>query len=142
MSPRSTDPDTGTDADGGTPVARDSIRARVRRRPGLRQVWRAGVFVVGLLCIATGFALVVLPGPLTIPPVVLGLWVWSTEFPWANRLLAAGTVKGQAAWEQAKRRPVSSTVLTVGGLVMAATVIWATVHFEVVDRGKQLVGLA
>jgi hypothetical protein len=43
------------------------------------------VFLAGLLCIAAGVALSVLPGPLTIPPVLLGLWIWSTEFDWAQR---------------------------------------------------------
>ena len=41
---------------------------------------RAGIFVLGLLFILGGLALAVLPGPLTIPLVLLGLWVWSWEF--------------------------------------------------------------
>ena len=138
-----TDPDQRSDALGGRrPVARDSLRGRIRRKPGIRHLWRAGVFVLGLLCILGGFALVVLPGPLTIPPIVLGLWIWSTEFEWAHRFFASAAAKGKDAWEQAKRHPVSSTAVTVGGLVAAGVVIWAALHFHLVDRAKDLVGLS
>ena len=133
----------GTDALGGeTPVERGSLRARLRSNPGTRLFWRAGVFLVGLVCIAAGFALVVLPGPLTIPPIVLGLWIWSTEFRWAHRFFASGREKGREAWEHAKLHPVSSTVVTVGGLALGGVLIWATLHYDLVARGKQLVGLS
>lgn len=137
-----TPPEERDDAWGETPVRSGSFRARVRGKPGVRQLWRAAVFVVGLVCILGGFALVVLPGPLTIPPIVLGLWIWSTEFAWAHRFFAAAAEKGREAWEQAKRHPVSSTIVTVGGLLMAGVLIWATLHFDLVARGKDLVGLS
>jgi hypothetical protein len=35
---------------------------------------RVVLFAAGLLLIVTGLVLVVLPGPLTIPPVLAGLW--------------------------------------------------------------------
>ena len=126
---------------GATPAPRSSLRARMRHNPATRPFWRAGVFLVGLLCIAAGGALVVLPGPLTIPPIVLGLWIWSTEFEWANRFFAPAKEKGRAAWEQAKEHPVSSSFITLGGLVLAAALVWAAVHFDVVQRAKELVGL-
>jgi Putative transmembrane protein (PGPGW) len=145
-----TDPEEGREAPadgpaaalgGEVPAPPGSLRARMRANPATRQVWRVGVFVVGLLCIALGVTLVVLPGPLTIPPVVLGLWIWSTEFVWAQRFFAPAKVKGKAAWEQAKLHPVSSAAVTVGGLVVAGAVVWAVSHFDLVDQGKQLVGL-
>jgi hypothetical protein len=43
--------------------------------------------VPGLLFILLGLALAALPGPLTIPPILVGLYIWSTEFAWAGRLL-------------------------------------------------------
>ena len=137
-----TDPDERADALGGErPVERGSFRDRVRRIPGVRPFWRVGVFLAGLLCIAAGFALAVLPGPLTIPPVLLGLWIWSTEFRWAHRLFAKFREKGDEAWDHAKRHPVSSTIFTVLGLAAAGAAIWATSHYHLVDRGKDLVGL-
>ena len=134
-----TEPDDGLGSP--TPVEAGSLRARIRSKPGLGQVWRIGVFVVGLLFVLLGVALAVLPGPLTIPPVLLGLWIWSTEFAWAARFFDAFQEKGRAAWAHAKRHPVSSTVLTVGGLALAAAVFWAVGHYELVDRLKDLVGL-
>jgi hypothetical protein len=127
---------------GAAPAPRGSFRDRVRRNPGTRQVWRVSVFVVGLLCIAAGGALVVLPGPLTIPPIVLGLWIWSTEFSWAHRFFAPAQEKGRQAWEHAKQHPVSSSIVTGAGLVLGAVLIWAAVHFELVAKGKDLVGLS
>jgi hypothetical protein len=140
-----TDPSDGTDdgdlLGGQVPASRGSFRDRVRRKPGIGHLWRGGVFLVGLVLIAGGFALVVLPGPLTIPPVLLGLWVWSTEFQWANRFFEPFKVKGEEAWDHAKRHPVSSTVITVAGLVMAGVAFWAVDHYQLVGRGKDLVGL-
>ena len=142
MSPR-THPDERADLLGGErPVERGSRRDRIRGKPGLGHAWRIGVFLAGLLCIAAGFALAVLPGPLTIPPVLLGLWLWSTEFEWAHRMFAAFKKKGEEAWEHAKRHPVTSTVITVGGLALAGAAVWAVYHFHLVDRGKELVGLS
>jgi uncharacterized membrane protein YbaN (DUF454 family) len=124
-----------------SPVEHGSLRHRIRSKPGLAQVWRVGVFVVGLLFIALGVALAVLPGPLTIPPVLLGLWVWSTEFDWARRLFLSFRRKADEAWKHAKQHPVSSAVITLGGLALAGAVFWAVGHFDLVERGKDLVGL-
>lgn len=104
-------------------------------------MWRTAVFVAGLLCIAGGLALAVLPGPLTIPPVLLGLWVWSTEFDWAQRLFATFKRKAVEAWEHAKRHPVSSTVVTVGGLVLVVAVVVVVQQFELVDRARDAIGI-
>ena len=142
MSPR-TQPDERANRLGGErPVERGSRRDRIRSKPGLGHAWRIGVFLAGLLCIAAGFALAVLPGPLTIPPVLLGLWLWSTEFEWAHRMFAAFKNKGEEAWEHAKRHPVTSSVITGGGLALAGAAVWAVYHFNLVDRGKELVGLS
>ena len=124
------------------PVAPAGRRDRIRRKPGLGHAYRVGVFVAGLVCILAGVALAVLPGPLTIPPVLLGLWIWSTEFEWAHRFFARGKEKGQEAWDHAKRHPVSSTIVTVGGLAAGGVLIWATLHYDLVERGKELVGLS
>ena len=121
---------------------RPSLRQRMRTTPGLRHVWRSAVFVLGLLCIAAGGALVVLPGPLTIPPIVLGLWIWSTEFEWAHRLFSSARRKGGEAWGHTKRRPIASALVTGGGLLVACAVVWGVEHFHLVDRAKDYVGLS
>ena len=116
------------------------MRARVRSKPGLREAYRVAVFLVGLVFIAAGIALAALPGPLTIPPVLLGLWIWSTEFRFAERLFDSFKEKGREAWAHARRRPVTSALVTGGGIVLAAVAFWAVAHFEVVDRARNVFG--
>ena len=123
------------------PVPRHGLRDRIRTKPGLAQAWRVGVFTAGLLCVALGVALAVLPGPLTIPPVLLGLWVWSTEFAWAQRFFTTFKQKARQTWTHARHHPVSSSLITIGGLAAAAMAIWAVGHFDVVERLRDLTGL-
>ena len=118
-----------------------SFRERVHANRGTALAWRIGVFVVGLLFVALGLALTVLPGPLTIPPVLLGRWVWSTEFAWAARFFQAFRRKATEAWAHAKQHPVSSLAITVGGLAAAGIAFWAVGHFELVDKAKTALGL-
>jgi len=122
-------------------VERGSWRDRVRSKPGLGQLWRVGVFVVGLLFVAMGVSLAVLPGPLTIPPVLVGLWIWSTEFGWAKRLFESFRRKARAAWAHTKQHPVGSAVITVGGFAVVGAVVWAIGHYELVDPARATVGL-
>ena len=127
---------------GATAVPRNGWRDRnVRSKPGLAQTWRIGVFVIGLLFMAFGCALVVLPGPLTIPPVLIGLWIWSSEFAWAHQFFTTFKKKAKATWAHAKQHPVSSTLVTVGGLMAAASVFWAVNHYQLIARGQQFLGL-
>ena len=116
-------------------------RSSIRAKPGIGQLYRVVVFLVGLVFILGGFALAVLPGPLTIPPVVLGLWIWSTEFAWAQRLFQNMSRKGSQAWEQAKERPVVSAIVTVGGLAVAGAVVWAVGHYQLVEKASGVIGI-
>lgn len=116
-------------------------RAWLRRTPGGALLLKALVFVLGLLFIALGLAAAVLPGPLTIPPVLLGLYLWASEFDWADRLLQRAKKSALEAWEAAKQRPVTSAVTTVGGLVVAGVAIWAVGYYELVTKGREAVGL-
>ena len=122
-------------------VPKSGWRFRLRSNPATRQFYRGGVFVLGLLFIALGFALAVLPGPLTIPPVLLGLYIWSTEFRFAEKLFDGFRDKAQDAWEHAKRKPVSSAFITIAGLIGAGVAIWAVAHYELIDKGKDAIGL-
>ena len=111
-------------------------RARVRRTRGGTVLLKAVALVIGVAFIALGLVLIVLPGPLTIPPMLVGLYVLSLEFAWAERLLDRARESADEAWQAAKRKPVSSAVVTVGGLLLAGVAIWATGHYDLVGRGR------
>lgn len=119
-----------------TTDTRTGWRDRVRSNPATRQTYRVGVFVLGLLFIAGGLALAVLPGPLTIPPVLIGLWIWSSEFAFAQRFFDTFKEKADDAWEHAKQHPATSTLVTVGGLVAAGAAFWAVQHYGLVEDVK------
>jgi uncharacterized membrane protein YbaN (DUF454 family) len=106
-----------------------------------RTLRRVILFVAGLLLIITGLVLIVLPGPLTIPPMLLGLWLWSLEFEFARHWLRPIKKQGSAAWDTAKEKPIHTTVVTVLGLVGAGFLIWAALRYDLLDRGRELVGL-
>jgi hypothetical protein len=53
------------------------------------------VIVIGSTLIIVGSLLVVLPGPFTLPLVILGLFILGLEFAWAQRTLER--VKEQGA---------------------------------------------
>ena len=140
--------DAPVDAD-AAPVDRGSARrgrtggwrARVRRTPGGALFLKVAVFVLGLLFILLGLALAALPGPLTIPPILLGVWIWSSEFAWADRLLERAKRSAQEAWENAKRRPVVSALVTVSGVVALGVGIYLANRYELVARARDIVGV-
>jgi hypothetical protein len=116
-------------------------KSAVRRSPGGAGAVKAIVFVSGLLFILLGVALVALPGPLTIPPILVGLYIWSTEFAWADRLLDRAKRSAQEAWENAKAKPVVTGLVTVSGLVAFGVGLWLLAEYDLVQRLKDLVGL-
>lgn len=140
--PRTTGPAPEEDALGRpAAVPRNSWRDRVRAKPGIREIYRVGVFLAGLLFVALGIALAALPGPLTIPPVLFGLWIWSTEFRWAQKLFQSFRRKGEAAWAHAKAHPVSSAAITIGGIAAAIAAFWAVQHFDLISKARDAVGI-
>ena len=116
-------------------------RAALRRTPGGALLLKAMVFTLGLAFVVLGLVLIVAPGPLTIPPILLGLWIWSTEFAWADRQLDRAKASARIAWEDAKRRPVVSAVVTGGGLVGLGIGIWLVGRYDLVARAREVVGL-
>jgi hypothetical protein len=89
------------------------------------------VFVLGAALIALGLALAVLPGPLTIPPVLLGLFVWSLEFDFAERWLRPFEERAQKAWDAAKARPWRTGVASGLGLIAAAAAVYLFLRLDV-----------
>jgi uncharacterized membrane protein YbaN (DUF454 family) len=93
----------------------------VRRLPAGELIVRVTVFVLGAAFIGLGLALSVLPGPLTIPPVLLGLVIWSLEFEFAQKWLDRLEAPAQQAWEAAKANPWKTGVMS--GLGLAAAIV-------------------
>lgn len=132
------------DPPGPAPAGRRGARgwrARVRRTPGGALALKVGTFLLGLFFVLLGATLVALPGPLTIPPILLGVWIWSTEFGWADRLLERVKRSAGEAWENAKQRPVVSALVTTSGVVALGVAIWLASRFQVVDLARDVVGV-
>lgn len=84
------------------------------RTKAVRHTRRAGVAILGTIFIAAGLALIPLPGPWTIPPIILGLTILSWEFAWAKRLLFQvkrrwKSIKARRAKAKAAKKAVSTS---------------------------------
>ena len=121
--------------------ARRGWKAVVCRAPGGDLLVKGIVLVAGLACVLLGFLLVALPGPLTIPPILLGLWIWSTEFRWADRLLEQAKASAQQALVSAKRRPVTTALVTGSGLLALAVGIYLSTRYDLANRVLEAVVL-
>lgn len=131
----------GQDAPVSPPSSRAAWKTALRRTPGGAGAVKVIVFLVGLLFILLGLTLAALPGPLTIPPILLGLYIWSTEFAWADRLLERAKRSAVEAWENAKQRPVVTALVTVAGLIAFGIGVYLVGRYDLIDRAKALAGL-
>lgn len=75
------------------------IRGFMARHYLLLQVYRALVFVVGLVCVVAGIIMLVTPGPGWLA-IFLGLGLWGTEFSAAHRLNLWGRRQFIKAWQR------------------------------------------
>ena len=60
-----------------------------------RQLRKVIVSVIGFTLITIGLLLIVLPGPFTLPFIILGLVVLGLEFAWADRMLDQVKAQGK-----------------------------------------------
>ena len=104
-----TDPDLELDEADQNKDGMTTLKERVSFQ---RRLWsstpvkirRIIVAVVGGTLVLLGAALVVLPGPFTLPLVVAGLVVLSSEFAFAERLLMKSRSKMQSAMKAVRRK--------------------------------------
>ena len=68
------------------------------------KIRRIIVAVIGGTLVLLGAALIVLPGPFTMPLVIAGLVVLSSEFAFAERLLVKSRAKLQSAMKAVRRK--------------------------------------
>jgi uncharacterized protein (TIGR02611 family) len=103
-------------------------RRAIRSNPHSLRIWRAAVFVVGLVLVLGGLALVPLPGPGWLI-VIVGIAVWASEFEPAARLLDFVKEKVRA-WESwAKVQPWwVKGLLALGCALVVAGAIWLVLY--------------
>ena len=116
-------------------VSRSRRWSWFRENRSRHRLFRGGVFVVGLLLILVGATMWLLSVLLAVPPVVVGLWVWSREFHWGHRLVRAFLRRSWSLWSRVKSRPVRWAVITVGGVSVAWAGYWAWGHYGLVGLG-------
>lgn len=124
-----------------TPAERPSLRDQIRSRPGWPTRGAAACSPSACCAWPPGSRSRCCRGPLTLPAVLLGLWIWSTEFAWARRRFVVVKTKAGAAWAHAPQHPLTSTVVTGGGLSAAAVAIVAVRHLAVVGRLRDVTGI-
>ena len=106
-------------------------RDRLKTHRGPRYAWKACVFLLGLVVILACVGLwTFLPAPLAIPPMLIGVWIWSTEFPFAGRLLEFLKDKAASGRDFARRRPVVFGLITAGSFLLAAAAFGAFYYFS------------
>ena len=104
-----TDPDLMLDAPDQNQDGVTTLKEKISFQ---RRLWsstpvkirRLVVAVLGGTLVLLGAALVVLPGPFTMPLVLAGLVVLSSEFAWAERLLIKSRAKIHSALKAARRK--------------------------------------
>lgn len=116
------------------------LRDRLRKLPAGDLIVHGTIFVLGLAFILLGFAFIVLPGPLTIPPILVGLLIWSLEFDFAEKWLDKAKEQAQEAWDYAKAHPWRTGLVTGGGTVAVVVGAVAASRYGLVDHVKDLVG--
>lgn len=121
------------------PVTPLKLRHHVRKLPAGDLIVRVSVFLLGLAFIVLGLALSVLPGPFTIPPILIGLLIWSLEFAWAERWLDRAKIQAQEAWTAAKHYPVRTGLVTTAGIALLVAAALLLSHYGVVDRVRDVI---
>lgn len=91
-------------------MSRENITTLWGRVPG--PVRKSIIATIGGTLVALGIALVVLPGPFTLPLLAAGFAVLGTEFAWANRALQRAKA-GLDASSRAARRAGSGALRAV-----------------------------
>lgn len=114
-------------------------RDRARRHPSYRHLYRLGVFLTGLGCVAVGVAAWAMSVLLTIPPLFLGLKIWAAEFRWGQHLFARLKRRVRRLRARAEARPARAAVETVVCLVGTLTCTWMFSHFQLLSLAQAAV---
>lgn len=107
---------------------RESLLTRWRSVPA--PIRKSVVLTIGLTLLALGGVLIVLPGPFTLPFVIAGIAILSSEFVWAERIMERGQQAGTLAKEWVGRIPTPWLVVIGGWFATAVAVAawWWFIH--------------
>lgn len=107
---------------------RESLLSRWRAVPG--PIRKSVVLTIGITLVAIGGALIILPGPFTLPFVIAGIAVLSSEFVWAERVMDKGQQAGTLAkdWVGRIPRPWLIVIVTWVVIVVAIVAWWWFIH--------------
>ena len=110
-------------------VSRTRWWTGLRATRGRHRTFRVAVFLVGLVLTVGGAAMWLVSSLLALPPVLLGVWVWSREFHWGHRLHRACLRQADSLWSRVKLRPVRWALITLVGIGSAWAAFWAWGQF-------------
>lgn len=126
--------------DEGTFSDRFAYRAVVRKNRALDLSYRIAVGLIGVAIIVIGIVLLPLPGPGWLI-IFAGLFVLSTEFEWAERLLHFARDKVQAWTDWVKRQSLLvRSLIALGCLLIVAGAIWGYVAWMGVPEWIPYIG--
>ncbi len=135
--PHQTPPD---DPDEGTISDRFPYRAVLRKNRALDLTYRIAVGVVGATIIIIGIILLPLPGPGWLI-IFAGLFVLSTEFEWAERLLEFARDKVRAWTDWVKRQSlVVRGLIGLGCLLIVAGAVWGYIAWQGIPEWLPYIG--
>jgi uncharacterized protein (TIGR02611 family) len=105
------------------------LRARQAEHRKRGRLYRLGFVVAGLVVLATGVAMLLLPGPAFVV-IPIGLAILSLEFEWAERLLERALIKGDEARRKAAAASPAQKALSAAAAACAvaaavtAAILW------------------
>jgi uncharacterized protein (TIGR02611 family) len=138
--PRGVHADRGEDDDEGTISDRFAYRAFLRKNRAMDLSYRITVGVVGLMIIVIGIILLPLPGPGWLV-IFFGLFVLSTEFEWAERLLDYARDKVRAWTEWVKEQTLLIRALIgLGCVVIVAAALLGYVAWRGIPDWTPVIG--
>ena len=128
------------DAGEGMLSDRFAYRALLRKNRAMNHVYRVTVAAVGLVIIVIGIILLPLPGPGWLV-IFAGLFVLSTEFEWADRLLvfARDKVRTWTDWVT-QQSLVIRALIALGCLLIAAGAVGLYVAWKGVPDWIPVIG--
>lgn len=112
------------------PAARyRAFRRSLRVNPLFDLTWRVGVLTAGFVVVATGIALLALPGP-GWATIFIGLMILASEFTWARSSLDWTKARAVAAKDKAMAPEVRRLNQVLGAVVAVVLVVGAVWYYQ------------